>query len=137
MLFWLRPSIVRLDENTCVMKIPLNRRSKNHLNCMYFGALAAGADIASGFLAFKIIHDSKEKISFLFKDFKADFKKRAEADTYFICNDGAAVRAMIDEARLTKMRVNRSVKVIATVPSKMGDEPVAEFELTMSVKLKT
>ncbi len=48
----------------------------------------------------------------------------------------AAVRELVKEAVETGERVNTTVHVTATVPSRLGDEPVARFELTLSLKLK-
>ena len=70
LLFWLRPKIVELNEKRTVINIPLNRRTKNHLNSMYFGVLAAGADCAGGIMAMKLIKESGKNISLAFKDFK-------------------------------------------------------------------
>ncbi|MAW07381.1 MAG: hypothetical protein CME61_03750, partial [Halobacteriovoraceae bacterium] len=55
LLFWIRPKIVELNNERVIVCIPLNRRTKNHLNSMYFGVLSAGADFAGGILAMKLI----------------------------------------------------------------------------------
>ena len=38
--------VLELDQDRCVIRIPLGRRTKNHLGSMYLGALAIGADAA-------------------------------------------------------------------------------------------
>ena len=134
LLAWVRPRILHLDDTQTVVKIPLNRRTKNHLNSMYFGTLACGADIAGALIAIRHIEKSKAKVSLVFKDFKAEFLKRPEADTVFTCGDGKIVEALVDEAIRTGERVNAVVHVVATCPSKFGSEPVAKFELTLSLK---
>ena len=48
MLLYLTPVVEELNERRCVVRIPLSYRSKNHLNSMYFGSMAAGADCAGG-----------------------------------------------------------------------------------------
>ena len=104
---------------------------------MYFGALAVGADIAGGVLAMDLIRKSGRNISLVFKDFKAEFLKRPEGDTYFTCNDGKAIENLITETIKTGERVNMPLKITATVPEISGNEPVAEFVLTLSLKDKT
>lgn len=136
MLNWVRPKVIRLDAKETTISIPLNRRTKNHLNSMYFGTLACGADIAGGLIAMKLINESSERLSFVFKDFKAIFLKRPESDTLFTCRDGDSIQKLIDDAIKTKERQNTTVHVTATCPDKFDDEPVAEFELTLSVKVK-
>jgi len=59
---------------------------------MYFGVLAVGADVTGGFLAMRYIQASTSKIALIFKDFKAEFLKRAEGDVHFVCEDGIAIQ---------------------------------------------
>jgi acyl-coenzyme A thioesterase PaaI-like protein len=136
LLFYVRPVIEALDDDQCVVRIPLRRRTKNHMNAMYFGVLAAGADCAGGFMAMRLIQKDGARTSLLFKDFKAEFLKRAEGDVLFTCRDGAAIRRAVEEATRTGERVNHPVHVTATVPSRFGAEPVAKFELTLSLKTR-
>ena len=125
-----------MDSTQTIVKIPLKRKTKNHLNSMYFGVMCAAADIAGGLVAMKQIQDSGRKISLSFKDFKAEFHKRAEGDTLFINQQGAEVKDFIAQVIESGERMNMPVEVIAKTPSKMGDEPVASFTLTLSCKLK-
>ena len=126
--------LVDMDGERCVLRIPLKRRNKNHLGSMYFGALAIGADTAGALIALLENRRRGNPLSFVFKDFQAEFLKRAEAETHFTSTDGAAVRAAFDEAVRTGERVNVTVQVTATTPSKFGGEPVAIFRLTLSLK---
>ena len=50
---------------------------------MYFAALAAGADLVVGTKAVFKTTQSKKRVDFAFKDFKADFLKRAEGGCLF------------------------------------------------------
>lgn len=137
-LFFLSPSVVEVNDYRCVVKIPLTRRSKNHLGSMYFAALAAGADCAGGLIAWKLSDEAKahggKKISLVFKDFQANFLKRAEGDVLFTCEDGQEIRKLVERVQASGERESMTVKVTATVPSKFGQEPVAEFKLTLSLK---
>ena len=137
LIYYCRPSVIKLTKESAVIKIPFKRRNRNHLKSMYFGTLAVGADVAGGVLAMYLIQKSKRKISLVFKDFKAEYLKRPEGDTHFICNDGAAVQELLNQAIKTGERVNFPLKITATVPKISGDEPVAEFILTLSLKNKT
>src|SRR6185312_13903005 len=106
-LFFLSPSVVELDDYRCVVRIPLTRRSKNHLGSMYFGALCAGADCAGGLIAWKLSDEAAargKKISLIFKDFKAEFLKRAEGDVFFTCEDGQAIRQLVERVLTTGER---------------------------------
>jgi len=137
MIAFLRPVVVEMSDRRCEIRIPLAHRTRNHLNTMYFGVLCAGADCAGGLVAFRQIQKRRSKVAFVFKDFHAEFLKRAEGDVHFICTQGRAMAALVQRAiDAPGTRVEEAVEVIATVPSKLGDEPVARFELTISLKLK-
>lgn len=101
---------------------------------MYFGALCAGADLAGALTAMRRIEVSGRKISLIFKDVKAQFHKRAEADVLFDCEDGGAVDDLVRRAIESGEREELPVRIVATVPEKLGSEPVAEFILTLSLK---
>lgn len=134
MIFFLRPKVIEIDDNHAVVKIRLSRRSKNHLNSMYFGALCVGADITGGILLVKFMAEHKINFSFVFKDVKGEFLKRPESDVHFSCNDGHAIRELIAKALSSGVRENLPVTINATSPSMSGEEPVARFILTLSIK---
>jgi acyl-coenzyme A thioesterase PaaI-like protein len=133
-LFFLRPSVEEFTSEKVVVRIRLRRRSRNHLGSMYFGALCAGADSAGGLIAMRTIQRRKAKVSLIFKNFQAEFLRRAEGDVHFTCADGEALRSLVDRAIASDERVEATVRVTATVPSLLGDEPVARFILTISLR---
>jgi hypothetical protein len=135
-LLWLiGPKIVELSDDRCVIKVPLNWRTRRRdIHAMYLGTLCMGADVAAGLISFRMVAQRKVNVSFVFKDMKAEFLKRAEGDVLFTNNDGPVVQELMRRTLETGERQEATVHVTATVPSKMGDEPVAKFELTLSLK---
>lgn len=133
LLAFCSPRVVHIDDDTCAIKIPLSWRTKNHFRSMYFGALAAGADATAGLLTMRHAAANRSGVRLLFKDFHADFVKRADGDTIFRCEDGGAIRAAVDRAAQSGERVNFPVTVVAYV-AKYGEDPVAKFRLTVSLK---
>lgn len=131
--------VIELSDASCRIGIPFRRRNKNHLGSMYFGVLCIGADVAGGIIAARLLEKVRKtqgaKGSLIFKDFQAKFLKRAEGDTVFSCQDGLAIEHAVRQAFETSNRIDVPVKVIATVPEKFGTEPVAEFILTLSLKV--
>ena len=103
---------------------------------MYFGAMSIGADLAGGILAFRKIKEQKQQISLIFKNFSAEFLKRAEGPTLFSCNQGTLIDELITKAIETEERVEDIIQIAATVPSEFGEEPVALFRITLSLKKK-
>lgn len=137
LIFYTGASVVSLTDESCEISIPFAKRNKNHLNSMYFGVLCVGADVAGGIIAARLLQKVKTgKGSLIFKDFKANFMKRAEGRTHFTCADGLQIKEAVEKAEQTLERVELPVKVIATVPEKFGTEPVAEFILTLSLKVR-
>lgn len=135
LLYFVRPSIVELSDDRCEIVIPLNWRTRRHdIHAMYLGVLVMGADVAGGLIAFNLITRSKRSVSFLFKDVHGEFFKRAEDDVHFVCEDGSAIRDLVGRAMASGEREETTVRVTATVPTKLGAEPVARFALTLSVK---
>ena len=72
-----------------------------------------------------------------FKDVEGHFLKRPEARVHFTSHDGDIIDAMIDESLATGERINKPVSVVVTCPSLHGDEAMATFTLTLSVKAKS
>ena len=131
MLSYTGVKLIELNDNEAKVSIKLKRRTKNHLNSMYFGALAVGADVAGGIHAFYYAKKMNKKISFAFKGMNAQFIKRAETDCIFVSNDGKKVEAAVLLSIKTQERVNETTKVIAY---NLANEVVAEFEMIVSIK---
>ena len=132
LIAFVRPKLLQVDEQTVRVKIKLRRRTKNHLNSMYFGALAVGADIAGGIQVFYFAKKIDRKISFAFKGMNAEFIKRAESDIVFESTQGDVVRKAIDESIAEKSRVNEKIQVEA---KNNLNEVVARFEMVVSVRV--
>lgn len=134
-LIWAcRPKILALSDHAVEVRIPMKRRNKNHLNSMYFGVLAVGADVAGGYMAMHKAKQRGSKVSLAFKAVRGEFHKRPEAAVHFHCVEGEKIDQMLDETSRTGERVNQEVHIIATCPTLHGDEPMAEFWLTLSLK---
>ena len=134
MILFCRPKIVDITDEKVVRYIPLNRQTRNHIKSMYIGTMTVGADLVTGLTAMLSIRRSKRKIILIFKDLNATFLKRAEGDTYFTCNDVKKIESAVRKVIVSKDRVNINIPIIATVPEKSGTEPVAEFNITLSMK---
>jgi hypothetical protein len=137
LIYFVKPSIVEVNDARCEVRIPLNWRTRRRdIGAMYLGSLCMGADIASGLVAFHLQRTRGLRVSFIFKDMRAEFLKRAEHDVHFSCDEGANVVALVERAIASGEREETTVNVIARVPKKLGDEPVARFAMTLSVKRK-
>ena len=137
-LLFLGPRIIELDDAGCAVSIPLGWRSGNHLiGSMYFGALCAGADLAGGLNAARLMRTKHRNMKLVFADLRAEFLKRADGDVLFRSRDGRRIAEAVRQADDTGERVTLPVEVVATVPDKYADEPVARFTLGLSLKRKS
>jgi acyl-coenzyme A thioesterase PaaI-like protein len=127
------PRVMALDDTGCTVKIPLGWRTRNHVGSMHIGVMTAGADLAAGLNVFRAAR-GRGRLVPIFKDARMDFLKRADGDVHFRCSDGAKVREAADRAMASGERVTLPVEVVATVPDRYGDEPVARFTLGLSMK---
>lgn len=133
LVLFIGPRVVESTPTRFVLKVPLGYRTRNHLNSMYFGALGIGAELSIAAVAAMTIHESKQKIDFVFKDYKAEYLKRADGDVYFVCEEIADVVELIEQSKTTTERIEKLLKGYAYVPSK-GEDPVMKYELTLSVR---
>jgi len=129
---YVKPKLIQIDDEEISIKIKLRKRTKNHLNSMYFGALAVGADIAGGLHAYYFSEASGKKISFAFKGMEASFFKRAESDIVFKSSDGKIVKEAVNNSFERKKRINENIKVYAF---NKHHEIVAEFTMIISIKV--
>lgn len=137
MIFYVRPKVTQVNETSMELVVPFRRRTKNHLNSMYLGALSVGADLAGGLYAQYLIQESKQPISLVFKSMQAQFLKRVEGNAHFVCNDGPKIQKLIDEVIATPgERKEQSFDVLVYVPSKLGEELAAKFTMELSLKSK-
>jgi len=97
---------------------------------MYFGALSVGADFTAGLLVLSSIKKNKSKAKLIFKDFKADFIRRATSDVTFICNDCNEA----ENAVLQNLRTHKRISFKLRVEAFCDNEIVAKFSLNTSIK---
>lgn len=127
------PKVKELSEDKSVIKIRLGYRTKNHLRSMYFGALAIGAELSVAITAVDQIQKSKKRIDFIFKDFKAEFLKRADGHVLFICEEAGGVKQLIAEAAEKEDRLEKEFRGYAIVEGR-PEEKIMTYSLTLSVK---
>jgi acyl-coenzyme A thioesterase PaaI-like protein len=135
LLAFVTPRVIALTDDRAEVRVRLDRRSRNHLGVMYFGALAMGAELSIALKALTAIQRSGKKIDFIFKDFSGEFLKRADGHVHFVCAEAAGVQDLINRAAASSERISETFSGFAYVPS-AGDEPVMKYKLTLSVKQK-
>lgn len=130
---FMKPKVLELSDKRSVVQIRLKRRTKNHLGAMYFGALTVGAELTCALKAVELVFLKKKPINFVFKDFKADFLKRADGDVHFICEQTKDVENLINKALQSGDREEQLIRGKAYQVTNFN-EPIMTFELTLSLK---
>ena len=97
---------------------------------MYFGALSVGADFTAGLLVMRIIKNNNSNARLLFKNFEANFVKRADSGVSFSCSD----HKVIEDAVLKNLKIRERVNFKIRVQAIADCDKVADFTLTTSIK---
>ncbi len=133
LLAFCTPQVVEISEKKTIARIRLDWRTGNHLGVMYFGALSIGAELSIALKAIEKIDESKQRIDFTFKDFKAEFLKRADDHVLFICEEADQVTALIESAKISGDRFEKTFNGFAALESAPAI-PIVKHSLTLSVK---
>lgn len=129
-------TVEEMNDQRCLVKIPLRFRSKNPMGSMFLPALTSGADVAGSLAAYHVVRSLGKQgaVSILFTEMNAKFLKKASAHTYFLCEEVGAVRAAVEKTLATGEGVQIPLKVIAYLKERGPEQPVAQFQMTLSVK---
>jgi hypothetical protein len=122
-----------IDEQHCVTTVPYKWLSQNPFRSTYFACLAMAAEMSSGSLAMAHVSAQSTKVSSLVVKFESSYFKKATGRTRFVCNDGLALRAVIEKAIATSEP--QTYTTTATGTNREG-EKVAECFITWSLKAK-
>ena len=106
MICYCRPQIIHLDDEYCTLRIPLNWRTRNHVQSMYISVFTVGADLTGWLLTLSSIRRRNRKVVLIFKDFYANFFKKEKQDVIFICRDSAAIDHAVQRAVDKGERIN-------------------------------
>ncbi len=113
--------------------VPLNFLTKNHLRTMYFGALAMGAELSVSVPILEAMFIYKKPISFIFKDFKCNFLKRADTSVIFEFSDVELCRRVIQQAVTSGDRINHTFSGKAYSKNDHANVFMT-FDITVSIK---
>lgn len=137
MIWFTRPKVVRFNDEIFAIKLKLSRRTKNHFNSMYLGALAVGADLAAGMVPFYFAKQLKLNLSLAFKFAHANYQKRADSDVYFVLKNPRSFLEIIQELDESRERKNYNIPIQAYINFEQDNQLlVAEFEMGLSLKIK-
>ena len=134
-----RPKIIELSKHKSIVRVKMGYVTRNHLNSMYFGALAIGAELSVGVKIFEKIQVDKAPVNFIFKDFDCRFHRRAQTDIDFCFLEPAKVDELVEKAIQSGDRVEMRFEGFALEKNKdplttPNEEKIMSYGLTLSVK---
>jgi hypothetical protein len=126
--------VTRLDSSGADVSLPAGWKTQNPFRSTYFAAQAMAAEMSTGAPALMLIEESGVRVSSLVTGLSAKFTKKATQRTVFTFNDGAGMKAAVDEA----VRTGQPVVFTARSLGRQDDGvEVASFEITWSFKKKS
>jgi hypothetical protein len=121
----------KLDDDGAQVSLPAGWKTQNPFRSTYFAAQAMAAEMSTGAPALYLIEKSGARVSSLVTGLSAKFTRKATEETLFTFEDGAAMKAAIDEA----VRTGEGVVFKARSVGRQRDgAAVAEFEIDWSFK---
>ncbi|MCB0369928.1 MAG: hypothetical protein KDD45_10955 [Bdellovibrionales bacterium] len=135
LLFFCRPKLLSIQP-TAKARIPLFWATRNHYGSMYFGALSMGAELSVALPLLEEIFLKNRKVNFLFKDFQAEFLKRADDDVIFEFQQVNELIKFIDECETQNTRLNKTFSGKAYSNS-TPDKIYMTYNITLSIKPST
>lgn len=132
-----RPQMLQLDDDRCVVRVPLNWFNKNRMfNGMYVGVYGIGADIVGGALVQHWIRNQDVPMSMIVARIEQDLVRRGDSDVLFTSEDSRRIGDMVARAASSGTREQEVITVTATTRTKGDEQTVARMKITMSVKPK-
>lgn len=127
---------IRIKEITCdkcITTIPYRWLTQNPFHSIYFASLSMAAEMSTGALAMMNTHKRQPPVSMLVTKMEANYFKKATGKIYFVCENGAAIEKVVNEAH--ERKESKLVNVRSVGKNDKG-ELVAEFIFTWSFKVK-
>ena len=88
--------VEKLDDQSAVMRLPLKRRTRNHVGSIYFGAMATAAEITMGLYVFRRYVPGPYGVLVTRAEF--DFMAKAKTDVRATCAPGPELFERVDAA---------------------------------------
>ena len=125
--------VAEAGDTQCAVTVPYRWFTRNPFRSTYFACLSMAAEMSTGVLAMAHCYRRNPPVSMLVVHTEAAYFKKATGLTRFVCTDGPAIQAAIEEAITTGQPTTIKAR---SVGSTLHGEPVAEFFITWSFKVK-
>ncbi|ARV16748.1 DUF4442 domain-containing protein [Polaribacter sp. SA4-12] len=122
-----------ITDTEVVVTIKHRWMNQNPFNSMFWAAQGMAAEMPTGVLVMKAIHDSKRKVSMLVTNQEAQFFKKATGRITFSCKGGNEIREAIQES----IKTGEGQVIVLTSEGKNKDGVVvSKFQFHWSLRVK-
>ena len=132
LIFW-GVKVKKADIRRCEVTLPYGWRTKNPFRSIYFGAQCGAAELSTGLLATLAIR-GRGPISMLITGVEAEFVKKADSLTTFVCDEGEKLIDAVQRAIDTGEGQQVSVTSVGT---QQTGEVVSRIKFRWSFKVKS
>jgi hypothetical protein len=123
--------IQQFDERGSIVSVKQKWFNKNPFHSIYFAVLSMAAEMSTGLLCMGNIYKRTPAVSMLVTKIEGRFLKKATGNILFACNDGEAIRKVVDHV----IESNQAETITcSSTGSNTDNEVVAEFFITWSFK---
>lgn len=123
--------IRELNAERCAVSVPYGWRTQNPFRSTYFAAQSMAAELSTGALASAAVRAASHPVAMLIVDLEATFGKKATGTSTFLCEEGAALTAAVEETLRTGEPATATVETVGRMAD--GTE-VSRFRFTWSFK---
>ena len=123
-----------IDKANSMVQVRHRWINQNPFNSLYFAVQSMAAELSTGALVIKKIHESGKSISMLVTGQRSIFTKKAVGIIQFRCLDGAQIDAVLEKAIATG---EGQKIVLKSVGKDEAGDVVSEWEFEWSIKLKS
>ena len=123
--------VLRIDEQSCAVRLPGGWRTQNPFRSAYFAAQAMAAELSTGAPALVLLRDAPASVAMLVVGLRVAFAKKLVGPGVFTFDDVPGMRAAVESAASGD---EPRVFLARSVGRDGGGNVVAEFEITWSFK---
>lgn len=134
MIRYVSPRLVEITSDRATVRIDVSRRTKNHVNSLFLGALTAGGDCVAALFPMKFMFETGHPAAPIVKSVSSEYYKKIMKYAHFTCTQGRELYEVCHAAVVSGERREITVHVMVTAPAEFGDEVVARISQVMSIK---
>ena len=123
-----------ISETSCTTTVTHRWVNQNPFKSLFWAIQGMAAELSTGAMVMSYIREGNHPISMLIANNKASFSKKARGKITFTCNDGLAIKEVIDKTIATGEGQTFWMKSVGRDES--GDV-VSNFEFEWTVKAKS